>query len=458
MTAIRQDVFRAYDIRGTVGPGFDADAYRLIGHAFGTEMSNAGLNSVAVGYDGRLTSPELEEALVDGLLKAGRKVVRIGRGPSPMLYYATYELGTDAGLMITGSHNPPEFNGIKMTMKCRAFFGDDIEKLQQLCVTDLPTVEGGTAETVDVRDDYAQRMAGDFKGERALSVVWDPGNGAGGEIVERLAALLPGTHCIINGEIDGTFPAHHPDPTVEANLAGLKDAVVGEGADLGIALDGDADRIGLVDRFGRVIWGDQLLVILAREVLADHPGAPILCDVKGSRVFFEEIEKLGGEPVMWKAGHSHIKTKMAELNSPLAGEMSAHIFFKHRYYGFDDALYAAVRLLSILASGKEDLDMLLDALPPMFNTPEIRFDCDDTLKFQAVENILDKLRQEAGASFSDIDGIRAETSDGWWLLRASNTQPMLVVRCESDTLQGLERLKDDVRRRLIAEGIDPQFT
>lgn len=458
MTVIRPDVFRAYDIRGTIGAGFDADAYRLLGHAFGHEMASAGLKTVAVGYDGRLTSPDLELALVDGLIKAGRKVIRIGRGPSPMLYYATHALETDAGLMITGSHNPPEFNGLKMTMKGRAFFGDDIERLRQLCLSHLPADELGSAESVDVRDGYAERMAKDFGGERALSVVWDPGNGAGGEIVERLTELLPGSHRIINGAIDGTFPAHHPDPTVEENLADLKDAVIGEGADLGIALDGDADRIGLVDRFGRVVWGDQLLVILAREVLADHPGAPILCDVKGSRVFFEEIEKLGGEPVMWKAGHSHIKTKMAEMDSPLAGEMSAHIFFKHRYYGFDDALYTAVRLLSILASGNEDLDMLLDALPPMFNTPEIRFDCDDDKKFQTVENILAKLRQEPDASFSDIDGIRAETSDGWWLLRASNTQPMLVVRCESDTSEGLERLKDDVRQRLAAEGIDPQFT
>ncbi len=458
MTTIRPDVFRAYDIRGTVGPEFDTDSYRLIGHAFGTEMADAGLSTVAVGFDGRLTSPDLEEALVEGLLKAGRKVIRIGRGPSPMLYYATHVLETGAGLMITGSHNPPEFNGLKMTMKGRAFFGDDIEKLRLRCEEDLPLADDGGADFVDVRDGYAERMAKDFRGERDLSVVWDPGNGAGGEIVERLVNLLPGTHRIINGAIDGTFPAHHPDPTVEKNLADLKDAVLGEGADLGIALDGDADRIGLIDRFGRVVWGDQLLVILAREVLADHPGAPILCDVKGSRVFFEEIEKMGGKPVMWKAGHSHIKTKMAEMNAPLAGEMSAHIFFKHRYYGFDDALYAAVRLLSILASGHEDLDMLLDALPPMFNTPEIRFDCDDDKKFETVENILGKLRQEPEASFSDIDGIRAETEDGWWLLRASNTQAMLVVRCESDTSDGLERLKEDVRRRLAEEGIDPQFT
>lgn len=456
MTDIRPDVFRAYDIRGTVGPGFDADAYRKLGHAFGCEMHAAGLRRVAVGFDGRLTSPELEIALVDGLIRAGRQAVRIGRGPSPMLYYATHALKADAGLMITGSHNPSEFNGLKMTMQGRAFFGDDIERLQALCATKLPEYDGGGAETVDLRDDYAKRMAGDFKGERELSVVWDPGNGAAGEIVERLTELLPGRHSIINGKIDGTFPAHHPDPTVEENLADLRSAVVGDGADLGIAFDGDGDRIGLLDRFGRVVWGDQLLVMLAREVLADHPGAPILCDVKGSRVFFDEITKMGGEPVMWKAGHSHIKSKMAELNAPLAGEMSAHIFFKHRYYGFDDALYAAVRLLSLLSDGSEDLDTLLDALPPMFNTPEIRFDCDDDKKFRIVESVLAKLSQEPDADYSDIDGIRAETPNGWWLLRASNTQPMLVVRCESDTQEGLELLKDDVRRRLAAEGIDPQ--
>lgn len=453
---VRPDVFRAYDLRGVVGPGFDADAYRVIGAAFGAEMADAGAKRVAVGYDGRLTSPDLAQALVEGLRSAGRTVARVGRGPSPMLYFATHALETDAGLMVTGSHNPSDFNGLKMTLQGRAFFGDDIVRLQERCRW-VDTVSGtiGTESAHDLRDTYARRLVDDYRTDKGLSVVWDPGNGAAGEIVERLVRLLPGRHRVINGAIDGTFPAHHPDPTVEENLADLRAAVKEEGADLGIGFDGDGDRIGVIDSQGRVVWGDQLLVMLAGEVLQDHPGAPILCDVKASRAFFDGIRALGGEPVMWKAGHSHIKSKMAELGAPLAGEMSAHIFFKHRYYGYDDAVYTAVRLLNLLASGATSLDRLLDDLPRLYNTPEIRFDCPDEQKFDVVARVLETLRSEGDTKITDIDGIRAETADGWWLLRASNTQPMLVVRCESETQDGLSRLKEDVRTRLNEVGVVP---
>ena len=269
-----------------------------------------------------------------------------------------------------------------------------------------------------------------------------------------MVAKLPGEHFVINSEIDGTFPAHHPDPTVEANLDQLKELVAREKCDLGIGFDGDGDRIGIIDQHGRVMWGDQLLALLAREVLADEPGANILCDVKASRVFFDEVRRLGGKPVMWKAGHSHIKSKMVELNSPLAGEMSAHIFFKHRYYGYDDALYSAIRLLSVLASADETLADILDAMPSMHNTPEIRFDCPDDRKFIAVDEIASRARAMKDVTIFDMDGVRAETADGWWLLRASNTQPMLVVRCESDTEAGLERLLDEVRSQLRESDID----
>lgn len=447
-------ILRAYDIRGVVGSELTEGVFYSIGRAFASEMAARGARTVAVGYDGRVSSPMLEAALVRGLTASGADVLRIGCGPSPMLYFATYARHTDAGLMITGSHNPPDFNGLKMTVGGGAFFGEDIQGLGQR-VADGDFIDAaGTSTKGDVFEDYVARLAADYIGETPLTVAWDPGNGASGAVVQALTDRLPGRHIVINGEIDGTFPAHHPDPTVEENLAQLRDVVAAEGCDLGIGFDGDGDRIGIVDHRGHVMWGDQLLVMLAREVLKDHPGAPILCDVKASRVFFDEIRRLGGEPVMWKAGHSHIKSKMAELGAPLAGEMSAHIFFKHRYYGFDDATYAAVRLLSILASGPERLADFLDSLPKMHNTPEIRFACPDDRKFTVVDEVLARLRAEPGTDISDMDGMRVEKTDGWWLLRASNTQPMLVVRCESETATGLAALLDEVRGHLGQSGVD----
>jgi len=452
--SLAPSILRAYDIRGVVGEDFSEDDLFVIGKAFAAEMSSRGLTRACVGYDGRLSSPMLEQALVDGLVSSGIHVLRSGCGPSPMLYYATCALEADAGLMITGSHNPPEFNGLKMTLGGQAFFDEDIQRLgRRVAAGDY--VDGhSSAEHVDVFEDYVARIAADYRGDKELRVAWDPGNGAAGAVTDALTARLPGTHFVINSEIDGTFPAHHPDPTVEKNLVQLKALVAENGCDLGIGFDGDGDRIGVVDARGNVMWGDQLLVMLAGDVLADHPGASILCDVKASRVFFDEIRKLGGEPVMWKAGHSHIKSKMVELNSPLAGEMSAHIFFKHRYYGYDDAVYTAVRLLSVIAASDRSFTDMLAALPTMHNTPEIRFDCDDARKFAVVEEITARARQLQGVEIFDMDGVRVETPYGWWLLRASNTQPMLVVRCESETAQGLERLRGDVRDQLAQSGID----
>ncbi|MCH7937079.1 MAG: phosphomannomutase/phosphoglucomutase [Proteobacteria bacterium] len=264
---------------------------------------------------------------------------------------------------------------------------------------------------------------------------------------------LPGGHVLLNDEIDGTFPAHHPDPTVESNLEQLKHAVADHRCDLGIAFDGDGDRIGVIDGLGRVLWGDQLLVILAREVLEDQPGATIIADVKSSRVFFDEIARMGGRPLMWKTGHSHIKNKMAEIGAPLGGEMSAHIFFRHRYYGFDDALYAAVRLLSAINRSGDSLAEIYDRLPVMVNTPELRFDCADDRKFAVIDEVRGRLGDEHGITVNDIDGVRVENEDGWWLLRASNTQPALVARCESTTPEGLERLMDRLRAQLEASGL-----
>jgi phosphomannomutase len=314
-------------------------------------------------------------------------------------------------------------------------------------------------QAIEIADDYIARLLADWDGgDRMLKVVWDNGNGAAGDVLEKLVASLPGEHVVLNGEIDGRFPAHHPDPTVPANLVQLIAEVRTREADVGIAFDGDADRIGLVDDTGEILFGDQLMVVLARDVLKAHPGATIIADVKASQVLFDEIAKAGGTPLMWKTGHSLIKSKMAETGSPLAGEMSGHIFFNDRWYGFDDALYAAVRTLGIIARMEGKLSAVRQALPHVINTPEVRFDCDDRRKFAVIEEVAVRLSAE-GAKVSATDGVRVQTADGWWLLRASNTQAVLVARCEATTPAGLERLKAALVRQLAASGLaEPDFS
>jgi phosphomannomutase len=458
MTNARQldfTILREYDIRGIVGDTLNSDDVRAIGHGFGTFIVRNGGTSVAVGYDGRLSSPELEGAVVEGLCAAGLHVYQVGLGPSPMLYYATHVLKADAGLMITGSHNPPDYNGIKMTLGGKSFFGEDIKKLGNLVAAGDFENAKGSNESMLVFDEYVSRLQRDYHGSKELTIAWDNGNGAAGEALEALVLGLPGRHILLNEKIDGTFPAHHPDPTVEANLEQLKETVASEGCDLGFAFDGDGDRIGLIDSQGRVLWGDQMMVILASEVLRDIPGATIIADVKASQVFFDEIERMGGKALMWKTGHSLIKAKMQETGSPLAGEMSAHIFFKHRYYGYDDALYAAVRLMSIIASSDQTLDAMLDAMPQMLNTPELRFDCPEERKFQIVEEVAERLKSISGIKVHDMDGVRVQSDDGWWLLRASNTQAVLVARCEAKGEEGLDRLKAALSEQLRASGLEP---
>ena len=448
-------ILREYDIRGIVGDTLSPEDVHAIARAFGSTLSDAGGSRIAIGYDGRVHSPELEVAAVLGLKACGLSVVRVGRGPSPMLYFASYHFEADAAMMITGSHNPPDYNGIKITFQGEAFFGDDIQALGRRAKAGDFVDGKGSEETHDIRNTYVARMMADYEGACDLKVAWDPGNGAAGEITEMLIRELPGEHVLINSEIDGTFPNHHPDPTVEANLEQLKAVVASERCDLGIGFDGDGDRIGVIDGQGRVLWGDQILVILARGVLADQPGATIIADVKASQSFQDEINRLGGKPILWKTGHSNLKQKLAETGAPLAGEMSGHIFFKHRYYGYDDALYSAVRLLSALSSGDESLAEIRDSLPPYLNTPELRFDCAETRKFQVIEEVRERLRGEPDITVNDIDGVRVEMEDGWWLLRASNTQAVLVARCESSTEEGLGRLKDDLARQLRESGIEP---
>ncbi|GLQ07711.1 phosphoglucomutase/phosphomannomutase PgmG [Sneathiella chinensis] len=446
-------ILREYDIRGIVGETlFPADA-EAIGRAFGSQMIENGDQRVAVGYDGRASSPELEQALVRGLRASGVDVIRIGMGPTPMLYFATYELETRNGIMITGSHNPPSHNGFKMVQMGKPFFGAHIQALGQRAASGQFTDGEGAVSDDPVMDRYVARMLQDFQNPSDLSIVWDCGNGVTGEAVRKTVSKLPGRHVLLYDEIDSSFPNHHPDPTVEENLQDLIRTVKGIGADLGIAFDGDGDRIGVVDSRGNIIWGDQLLGILSREVLAANPNAPIIADVKASKVLFDEIANLGGAPVMWKTGHSLIKTRMAELQAPLAGEMSGHIFYNDTYYGYDDALYVGLRLLNFLGSQDKTIDDLLDALPRMINTPEMRFPCPDEEKFDAVDRITAILK-DAGADFSDIDGVRVTSGGGWWLLRASNTQAVLVARCEARHDEELESVKADMLDYLSRANID----
>ncbi len=452
---------REYDIRGIVGRTLFADDAFAIGRCLGSIVARAGGNSVAVGYDGRLSSPELETALVQGLSASGMQAVRIGRGPTPMLYYAATRLAADGAVMVTGSHNPPDYNGFKMMLGGKPFFGEDIKRLGELAATGDVVAETVAPERdLDISDDYVARLLADWDGgERLLKVVWDNGNGAAGDALAKLLAALPGEHVVLNGEIDGRFPAHHPDPTVPRNLEQLIAEVAARRADIGIAFDGDADRIGLVDDTGEILFGDQLMVLLARDVLRAHPGATIIADVKASQVLFDEIARAGGVPLMWRTGHSLIKAKMAEIGSPLAGEMSGHIFFADHWYGFDDALYAAVRTLGILARmGGEKLSAVRKGLPQVVNTPEVRFDCDDTRKFAVIEEVAARLRA-ANAQVSEIDGVRVLTEDGWWLLRASNTQAVLVARAEAKAPEGLERLKAALVAQLARSGLPaPDFS
>lgn len=445
-------ILREYDIRGIVGRTLsEEDAYAL-GRTFAAEARDQGASRIAVGRDGRDHSPALEQALVSGLIQGGLNVVRVGEGPSPMLYWAVAELGVDGGIQITGSHNPADYNGFKMLLPGGSVFGSAIKALGTRALEGRWSEGSGSVEDVDIIDRYVARLTEDFRGGE-FRIGWDAGNGAAGPALEKLVATLPGEHHTLFTNVDGGFPNHHPDPTVEKNLTHLKDLVREKGLDFGIAFDGDGDRIGAVDGQGRVIWGDQLLMILAAPVLEEQPGATIIADVKASQTLFDRVAALGGQPLMWKTGHSLIKSKMKETGAPLAGEMSGHIFFKHRWYGFDDALYASVRLIEAVAQSGKSLTELRDDMPESLATPEMRFPVDEARKFAVVEEVRDRLTAE-GAKVDDTDGVRVSTSDGWWLLRASNTQDVLVARAEGKDAVGLERLVDGIDAQLASSGIE----
>jgi phosphomannomutase len=444
---------REYDIRGVVGVTLtDADAY-AIGRSFGTMVRRDGGSAVAVGYDGRLSSPMLADALIRGLNDSGVDAVRIGLGPTPMLYYAEAVLdGVDGGIQITGSHNPPEYNGFKMVKAHAPFFGADIQAIGAMAAAGDWETGTGTCTTHDVFDAYVGRLVQDYSGG-PFRVGWDAGNGAAGAVVEAVVKRLPGEHHTLFTDIDGHFPNHHPDPTVPENLADLRRLVADKKLDFGVAFDGDGDRIGAIDGEGRIVWGDQLLAILAEPVLRKRPGATIIADVKASQALYDRIAELGGTPLMWKTGHSLVKAKMKEVDSPIAGEMSGHIFFALDYYGFDDAIYGAVRLMQAVSELGGSLTRLKDAMPAMVNTPELRFQVDEARKFAVIDEVLARLEAE-GADVNRTDGARVNTPDGWWLLRASNTQDVLVARAEAKDEAGLARLMAQIDAQLAASGLE----
>ncbi|MFK4004813.1 phosphoglucomutase/phosphomannomutase PgmG [Qipengyuania sp. NPDC077563] len=457
--AFHSTVLREYDIRGIIGETLGADDARAIGRTFGSMLREKGGNKVAVGYDGRRSSPMLEHALVEGLTASGCDVVRIGLGATPMLYYAeASDQSVDGGIQITGSHNPPNYNGFKMVFQGRPFFGSDIQELGRRSAAGEWSDGAGDVEERDILDEYVERMlqaiAGvDTAALAGMRIGWDAGNGAAGPALEKLAARLPGEHHLLYTDVDGAFPNHHPDPTVEENLADLRALVAEKSLDFGIAFDGDGDRIGAIDGEGRVIWGDQLLMIYAEDLLRTRKGATIIADVKASRVLYDHVEACGGEPLMWKTGHSLIKSKMKETGSPLAGEMSGHVFFADDYYGFDDALYAGVRLMTSAARLGKSVTQLRSDMPQMINTPEMRFQVDESRKFAAIEEVKDRL-SNTDADVNGTDGVRVNTADGWWLLRASNTQDVLVARAESDSEDGLARLMAQIDEQLRLSGLE----
>lgn len=447
-------ILREYDIRGVVGETLSADDAYYIGRAFATRALQAAQANqrICVGRDGRLSSPELEEALVDGLRDAGAEALRIGLGPTPMLYYAVYTLKAAGGVMVTGSHNPPSHNGFKFMLGAKPFYGEDIQKLGVMASQGQFLSGQGKVREQSVMEDYLAALCSAYDGSKALKVAWDAGNGATGEVMAHLCDILPGTHLPLNETIDGTFPVHHPDPTVPKNLEQLIATVRKEKCNLGVAFDGDGDRIGVVDGEGEILWGDQLLAILAADVIKAKPGATIIADVKASQTLFDEIKRAGGTPLMWKTGHSLIKAKMAETKAPLAGEMSGHIFFADKYYGFDDGLYAAVRLIGLLARSERSLAELRKALPTSHSTPEMRIPCDEARKFAIINEVKERL-QKSGADVNDVDGVRVNTPHGWWLLRASNTQAVLVARCEGHDPKALAQLVQNLADQLSQSGI-----
>ncbi len=446
--SVPHEIFKAYDIRGIVGRSLTPQIAEIIGHAIGSEARSRRQTAIAIGRDGRNSGPELSAAIARGIRQSGIDVIDVGRVATPMLYFATHHLETGSGVMVTGSHNPPEYNGLKIMLGGETLAGDAIQELRARIERGELTRGTGNYRQIDIREPYLQRITGDVRLKRPLKIVVDCGNGVAGatapELYRRLGCEVTELFC----EVDGSFPNHHPDPSQPENLADLISALE-SGGDIGFAFDGDGDRLGVVTRNGKIIYPDRQLMLFAADVLKRNPGAEIIFDVKSTRNLFSWIRQHGGKPLMWKTGHSFIKKKLQETGAPLAGEMSGHVFFKERWYGFDDALYAGARLLEILSS-EPDLDAALEHLPDAVSTPELH------LKLAEGENytLMDRLRQTArfdnAREVITIDGLRVEYADGFGLARPSNTTPVIVMRFEADNAAALKRIQDDFRRAILA--------
>jgi phosphomannomutase/phosphoglucomutase len=440
---INPKIFREYDIRGIAGQDLDAATVEILGKAMGTYFAGRGKKDVVLGRDCRLSSPDFAAALTRGLLSAGRDVTDLGVVPTPVVYFAVFEGNRDAGVVVTGSHNPPEHNGFKMMAGTETLYGRNIQDIYGI-IQGGRFVEGqGKRKDLDIVPLYRRHITDRIKLGGRLRAVVDAGNGTAGEVAVPLFRALGCEVDPLFCEMDGRFPNHHPDPTLPEAMEPLVRRVLETGADLGLAYDGDADRIGVVDDLGRLIWGDQLMVIFARDILPFYPGAAVISEVKASKVLYEEIEKLGGRPIMWKTGHSLIKKKIKDEGAVLAGEMSGHIFFADRYFGFDDAIYASARLLEILSTSGRRLSNMLADLPRTFATPEIRIYASDEVKFRIVDEVRRELAH--GHEVIDIDGVRAIFPEGWGLVRASNTQAVIVLRFEADTPEALDKIQKEVR-------------
>lgn len=440
---INPKIFREYDIRGIVGQDLDETVVETLGRAMGTFFLGRGQKDVAVGRDCRLSSPGFGAALLRGLLATGCDVADLGVVPTPLLYFSVFFKKKEAGVMITGSHNPPEHNGFKMMSGEDTLYGKTIQALYEIVRKGVFPRGEGRVTSLDVVSEYQDYVAGNVRFSRSVKVVIDAGNGTGGVVAVPLFRRMGAEVVDIFCEPDGRFPNHHPDPTLPEAMEKLIAKVRESGAELGIGYDGDADRIGVVDDEGRILWGDQLLILFARDILPSRPGAAVISEVKASKVLYEEIERLGGRPIMWRTGHSLIKQKIKEEKAPLAGEMSGHIFFGDRWFGFDDAIYASARLLEILSRSKTKLSAMMADLPKTYSTPEIRIYASDEVKFK----IVDEVRRELAARYPviDIDGVRAIFPKGWGLVRASNTQDVIVLRFEADTEADLAAIQKEIR-------------
>jgi phosphomannomutase / phosphoglucomutase len=447
MPKISPTIFREYDIRGLVDEDLTEEAVNLVGKALGTRIREANGKRAAVGYDCRLSGPKFAKAMIDGLCSTGVDVVDLGVVPTPLTYFAAHTLDVDGICMITGSHNPPEYNGLKVGLGSATYHGEEIQALRALAESGVFATGEGAVSRQDVVAPYQEYVRRNLRlGKRRLKVVVDAGNGTGGVVAVPIFQALGFEVVPLFIEMDGRFPNHHPDPTVEKNLEALKAKVLEVGADVGIAYDGDADRVGAVDEKGTVLWGDQLMILFSRALLAEEPGAAIVGEVKCSFTLYDDIAKHGGRPIMWKAGHSLIKAKMKEEKALLAGEMSGHIFFGHRWFGFDDGIYSSARLLELLTHTERPMSALLADVPKTYSTPELRADCPEDKKFEVVRRAQEYFK--ARHDTVTIDGVRVIFPDGWGLVRASNTQPLLVLRFEAKTPERLAEIERLVRGKV----------